>query len=98
MRLEPELWDALAEICTRERQDLPGLMRQIEAMSYAGNRTSAVRVFVVQYFRTATPDPVPVATNTVPQQAAWFEMGLQEAAETDAAADGGSTHVVPKIT
>jgi predicted DNA-binding ribbon-helix-helix protein len=55
MRLEPELWDALAEICTRERQDLPSLMRQIEAMSYAGSRTSAVRVFVVQYFRAATP-------------------------------------------
>ena len=53
MRLEPELWDALAEICMRERQDLPSLMRQIEAVGYAGSRTSAVRVFVVQYFRSA---------------------------------------------
>jgi hypothetical protein len=50
MRLEPELWDALAEICMRERQDL---MRQIEAVGYAGSRTSAVRVFLVQYFRSA---------------------------------------------
>jgi predicted DNA-binding ribbon-helix-helix protein len=56
MRLEPELWDALAEICTRERQNLPSLMRQIEAVSYIGSRTSAVRVFVVHYFRNAASE------------------------------------------
>ena len=31
MRLEPELWDALLEICQRERQDINRLVRQIEA-------------------------------------------------------------------
>lgn len=51
MRLEPELWDALGEICARERQDINHLVRQIEAVGHAGGRTSAVRVFVVQYFR-----------------------------------------------
>ena len=56
MRLEPELWDALCEICAREQQDLVSLVRQIEAADYAGSRTSAVRVFVVQYFRQATND------------------------------------------
>ena len=30
MRLEPELWDALAEICLREGHDLNRLVRQIE--------------------------------------------------------------------
>ena len=30
MRLEPELWDALLEICRRERQDINYLVRQIE--------------------------------------------------------------------
>ena len=53
MRLEPELWDALPEICQRERQDISRLVRQIEAIGHSGGRTSAVRVFVLQYFRAA---------------------------------------------
>jgi predicted DNA-binding ribbon-helix-helix protein len=53
MRLEPELWDALLEICQRERQDIGRLIRRIEAEGHSGGRTSAVRVFVLQYFRAA---------------------------------------------
>ncbi len=53
MRLEPELWEALAEICARERQDINRLVRQIEASGHRGGRTSAVRVFVLKYFRDA---------------------------------------------
>ena len=53
MRLEPELWDALAEIGARERQDINRLVRQIEASGHSVGRTSAVRVFVLQYFREA---------------------------------------------
>jgi predicted DNA-binding ribbon-helix-helix protein len=56
MRLEPELWDALAEICRRERQDVNRLVRQIEAIGHSGGRTSAVRVFVLQYFRDAASE------------------------------------------
>jgi predicted DNA-binding ribbon-helix-helix protein len=56
MRLEPELWEALAEICARERQDINHLVRQIEAVGHSGGRTSAVRVFVLQYFRAAATD------------------------------------------
>jgi predicted DNA-binding ribbon-helix-helix protein len=56
MRLEPELWDALAEICRREQGDLRSLMRNIEAAGHSGSRTSAVRVFVVQYFRDAATE------------------------------------------
>jgi predicted DNA-binding ribbon-helix-helix protein len=56
MRLEPELWDALAEICRRERQDISRLVRQIEATGHSGGRTSAVRVFVLQYFREAASE------------------------------------------
>jgi predicted DNA-binding ribbon-helix-helix protein len=50
------LWDALAEICMRERQDLNSLVRQIEASGHTGGRTSAVRVFVLQYFRKAATE------------------------------------------
>ena len=56
MRLEPELWAALAEICIRERQDISRLVRQIEASGHSGGRTSAVRVFVLQYFRAAATE------------------------------------------
>jgi predicted DNA-binding ribbon-helix-helix protein len=56
MRLEPELWDALLEICQRERQDINRLVRQIEAEGHPGGRTSAVRVYVLEYFRSATTE------------------------------------------
>jgi predicted DNA-binding ribbon-helix-helix protein len=54
MRLEPELWEALLEICEREGQDMSALVRRIEQNGHAGGRTSAVRVFILSYFRDAT--------------------------------------------
>jgi predicted DNA-binding ribbon-helix-helix protein len=56
MRLEPELWEALLEICEREGQDMSALVRKIEQKGHAGGRTSAVRVFVISYFRDAATD------------------------------------------
>ncbi len=56
MRLEPELWDALAEIAGREGQDINRLVRQIEAVGHSGGRTSAVRVYVLEYFRAAASE------------------------------------------
>jgi predicted DNA-binding ribbon-helix-helix protein len=56
MRLEPELWEALAEICARERQDMSQLVRQVETAGHGGGRTSAVRTFVLQYFRDASTE------------------------------------------
>jgi predicted DNA-binding ribbon-helix-helix protein len=53
MRLEPELWEALLEICGREGQDMSSLVRKVEQHGHAGGRTSAVRVFVLSYFRAA---------------------------------------------
>ncbi len=56
MRLEPELWDALLEICEREGQDMSTLVRTVESAAPPGGRTSAVRVFVLSYFRMAATD------------------------------------------
>ena len=56
MRLEPELWNALLEICDREDRDLNTVVRQVEAAGHSGGRTSAVRVFVLSYFRTAATE------------------------------------------
>ena len=56
MRLEPELWDALLEICLREDLDASELVREIEAKGHIGWRTSAVRVYVLTYYRTAATE------------------------------------------
>jgi predicted DNA-binding ribbon-helix-helix protein len=53
MRLEPELWEALTEIGAREGKDVSTLVRKVEVDDYPGGRTSAVRVFVLAYFREA---------------------------------------------
>ncbi len=56
MRLEPEIWDALQEICKRERVALGDLVQRVEGNQPEGGRTSAVRVFAFQYFRVAATD------------------------------------------
>ncbi len=56
MRLEPELWEALSEICDREVQDMSTLVRQVEAAGHIGGRTSAVRVFILHYFRASATE------------------------------------------
>ena len=56
MRLEPELWEALLEICGREGRDMSSLVRKVEQSGHAGGRTSAVRVFVLAYFRAAATE------------------------------------------
>lgn len=61
MRLEPELWDALLEICGREGQDMSSLVRKVEQSGHAGGRTSAVRVFLLSYFRAAATEAGHVA-------------------------------------
>src|SRR4029077_6908964 len=66
MRLEPELWDALADIFVRERRDMNRLVRWIEAAGHSGGRTSAVRVFVLQYFRAAANEAGHEAANHGP--------------------------------
>lgn len=56
MRLEPELWAALEEICHREGMSLGDVVRQIEKAGHPGGRTSAVRVHVLSYFRKAATE------------------------------------------
>jgi predicted DNA-binding ribbon-helix-helix protein len=54
MRLEPEVWDALREVCLREGIDLRDLIKRVEQESSPGGRTSAVHV--LQYFRAAATE------------------------------------------
>jgi len=54
MRLEPELWEALDDICHRERITMRELVRRIELTEHKCGRTSSVRVYIVDYFRYAS--------------------------------------------
>jgi predicted DNA-binding ribbon-helix-helix protein len=56
MRLEPETWNALGEICDREAIGLGELVRRAELAIGTGGRTSAVRVYALTYFRKAATD------------------------------------------
>lgn len=54
MRLEPEFWEAAAEICHRQDMTLADLMKSIEAAGVGeASRTSAMRTFILDYFRHA---------------------------------------------
>ena len=54
LRIEPEFWEALAEICARERVRLNELVRRIERHgSEQARLASALRVYAVGYFRNA---------------------------------------------
>ena len=57
VRLEPEMWDGLREICRRERANLHQIcttvcLQKIDDTSL----TAAIRVFVMRYFRLAATE------------------------------------------
>ncbi|HWA43009.1 MAG TPA: ribbon-helix-helix domain-containing protein [Hypericibacter adhaerens] len=56
LRLEPEFWDALDEIVTREHSTLNALCERIKGRRSAANLTAAVRLYVLRYFRTAATE------------------------------------------
>lgn len=53
MRLEPEMWDALTEICAREKCSVKEICTLIDTSRGSSSLTSAVRVFILAYFRFA---------------------------------------------
>jgi predicted DNA-binding ribbon-helix-helix protein len=60
MRLEPLLWDALQDIARWEKTSIEDqVCRAVSAATLNQSRTSAVRAYIVGYFRTL------VAENTV---------------------------------
>ncbi|MGY0793231.1 ribbon-helix-helix domain-containing protein [Azospirillum argentinense] len=58
MRLEPAFWDALTEIAQREGLTVGALCtrlaERVEALD-TNSLSSAVRVYVMEYFRAASP-------------------------------------------
>ena len=57
VRLEPDMWSGLAEICRRERTILHEICTAVAARkSENTSLTAAIRVFVMAYFRSAATE------------------------------------------
>lgn len=54
LRLEREFWNALDDLCRREQLTVQTVCTAIEAHRTSASRTSAVRSFIMAYFRHAT--------------------------------------------
>ena len=52
LSLEDSIWTSLAEICDRERLSLPDLVTLVDQRRRDDSLASALRVFVLVYFRT----------------------------------------------
>lgn len=51
VRLEPEMWDCLADVAQRERITLNELCSRINTKRHQSSLTSAIRVFILGYYR-----------------------------------------------
>jgi predicted DNA-binding ribbon-helix-helix protein len=51
MRLEPVMWEALAEIADERCLSVPDLLSEIEQAQGGSNLSAAVRVYIVEYYR-----------------------------------------------
>ncbi|HLG88043.1 MAG TPA: ribbon-helix-helix domain-containing protein [Alphaproteobacteria bacterium] len=57
VRLEPAMWEALRDIAAAERSTINDIVSKVaECRTSAGSLTSAIRVFVMAYYRSRTPD------------------------------------------
>jgi predicted DNA-binding ribbon-helix-helix protein len=54
MRLEPAMWDALVEICRGEGRTVNEICSDIDRERSESTLTSAMRNFIVNYFRMAS--------------------------------------------
>tara|TARA_R110002110_G_scaffold92223_6_gene240247 strand:+ start:5625 stop:5987 length:363 start_codon:yes stop_codon:yes gene_type:complete len=53
VRLEPDLWDALRDIAAREDRSMHEICSDIERARGDTRLTSAMRIYIVNYFRSA---------------------------------------------
>lgn len=65
IRLEGASWDALDDICKFEAIGVNELCTIIEALRHGSSRTSAVRAFIVTYFRRAAMENGGITAGTV---------------------------------
>ena len=56
MRLEPAMWEALEEICRREKLTVHEVCSLVDSRRTQSPLTAAMRVFILGYFRAAVAD------------------------------------------
>lgn len=56
LRLEPEIWEGLAEIAARENATINEVVARIDRQRGRSGLTSNVRIFVFSYFRSAATE------------------------------------------
>ncbi len=56
LRMEPEMWDALQEVASREKQTLHDLCTAVAKKRGLHSMTAAIRVYLLNYFRDAATD------------------------------------------
>lgn len=56
LRLEPSMWDALAEIASREDRPVGAVVSEIDRRPRGVGLTAAVRAFLLGYFRAAATE------------------------------------------
>lgn len=56
LRLENEIWEAVSEICEHENVTVHQLFTLVDGRRGRSSRTSAIRAFIVAYFRNASTD------------------------------------------
>ncbi len=54
--MEVEIWEALDDICHRESLSIHEVCSMIDQRRHGSSRTSAVRAFIVTYFRAVAMD------------------------------------------
>ncbi len=56
IRLEPEMWDGVTEICQREGRTIHEICSMVEKYRRDSSFTAHLRVFIMNYFRAAATE------------------------------------------
>ena len=55
--IEPEAWDAFTDIAQRRELPIDALISEIEAVRGSISRVSAIRVYILEFYRDLAPLP-----------------------------------------
>ena len=69
MTLEAEFWQGLKEIARRRRMTVSELVGFIDSQRQHNNLSSALRLFVLRFYRNQIPDPAELEGVTPPSAA-----------------------------